>query len=177
MCAHGTGRPNGLTTSVTKTQLAALLSQPDAANIANPPATASGSGATSSPTPTTSTTSSAATAPAITINGNNPAHIHVGDTYADLGTAITAPQADLNLGIRTFLNGALVSNIILDTSEVATDTIDYVATDGTGLTATSTRTVVIEPTQSLSIVPDTSAATTDPASASASTTTATSTAQ
>jgi hypothetical protein len=30
---------------------------------------------------------------------------------------------------RTYLNGALVSNIVLDTSEVATDTIDYVAAD------------------------------------------------
>jgi hypothetical protein len=34
---------------------------------------------------------------------------------------------------------------VIDTSEVATDTIDYVATDDTGLTATSTRTVLIEP--------------------------------
>jgi len=34
-----------------------------------------------------------------------------------------------NLGIKTFLNGTLVSNIIVDTSTVATDTIDYVATD------------------------------------------------
>ena len=68
--------------------------------------------------------------------GTREPELYGADTYADLGTAITAPQADLNLGIRTFLNGALVSNIILDTSEVATDTIDYVATDGTGLTAT-----------------------------------------
>jgi hypothetical protein len=38
----------------------------------------------------------------------------------------------------------LVSNIVLDTSEFATDTIDYVATDTDGLTATSTRTAIIE---------------------------------
>ena len=31
-----------------------------------------------------------------------------------------------------------------DTSEVTTDTIDYVATDSTGLAATSTRTIIIE---------------------------------
>jgi hypothetical protein len=42
---------------------------------------------------------------------------------------ITAPDADKNLGIKTFLNGALVSNIVLDTSVEATDTIDYVAAD------------------------------------------------
>jgi hypothetical protein len=40
-------------------------------------------------------------------------------------------------------NGALVSNIVLDTSQVETDTIDYVATGQNGLTATSTRTVII----------------------------------
>jgi hypothetical protein len=40
-----------------------------------------------------------------------------------------------NLGYKTFLNGALVSNIVIDTSQVATDTIDYVDTDTDGLTA------------------------------------------
>jgi hypothetical protein len=51
---------------------------------------------------------------------------------------------DTNLGYQTFLNGTLVSSIVIDTSQVATDTIDYVATDTDGLTATSTRTVLIE---------------------------------
>jgi hypothetical protein len=58
-----------------------------------------------------------------------------------------------------------VSNIILDTSEVATDTINYVATDQTGLTATSTRTVLIEAAAVPSIVP------TEDASSTATTTT------
>jgi hypothetical protein len=35
-------------------------------------------------------------------------------------------------------------NIIIDTSQAATDTIDYVATDTWGNTATSTRAVIIE---------------------------------
>jgi hypothetical protein len=48
------------------------------------------------------------------------------------------------LGYKTFLNGTLASNIVIDTSQVATDTIDYVVTDTSGLTATSTRTVIIE---------------------------------
>jgi hypothetical protein len=51
-----------------------------------------------------------------------------------------------------------VSNILIDTSAVATDTIDYVATDTWGNTATSTRTVVIE--ASPSIVPTDTASTT-----------------
>jgi hypothetical protein len=56
---------------------------------------------------------------------------------------ITGPD-DLNFGIKTFLNGALVSNIVLDTSAAATDTIDYVVTDQDGLSATRPRTVIIQ---------------------------------
>ncbi|HEY5382965.1 MAG TPA: hypothetical protein VIJ88_00170, partial [Candidatus Paceibacterota bacterium] len=45
---------------------------------------------------------------------------------------------------QTFVNGVLESQIVIDTSQVATATIDYVATDTWGNTATSTRTVIIE---------------------------------
>jgi hypothetical protein len=38
-----------------------------------------------------------------------------------------------------------VSNIVLDTSSQATDTIDYVATDSAGQTSTSTRNILIQP--------------------------------
>lgn len=48
-----------------------------------------------------------------------------------------------DLSYRTFLNGTLVTNIAIDTTQIATDTIDYVATDTWGNTATSTRTVII----------------------------------
>ena len=125
-------------TCVTEAQLTAILAaagqtsseQPDSGDGSSSP-----SAAESSSTPTTP--------PVIAINGSNPAIIHVGDTYADLGATITGPQADLNLGIKTFLNGTLVSTITLDTSATVTDTIDYVATDGEGNTATSTRTVIV----------------------------------
>jgi hypothetical protein len=86
----------------------------------------------------------------IQINGDNPAIIEVGDSYADLGATVTdtgpGQAGDTDLGYQTFLNGTLVSNIAIDTSQIATDTIDYVVTDTAGLTATSTRTVLIEPT-------------------------------
>ncbi len=85
------------------------------------------------------------TPPVIQINGDNPAIIQVGDSYNDLGATITGPQQDLNLGIQTFVNGTPMNPVQIDTSQVATDTIDYVATDQTGLTSTSTRTVIIEP--------------------------------
>jgi len=95
-----------------------------------------------------SASTTATTPPTITINGDNPAMITVGDSYADLRATVsdTGPgqAGDTNLGLTTFLNGTLVSNIVIDTSEVATDTIDSIATDTDGLTATSTRTVLIE---------------------------------
>jgi hypothetical protein len=94
--------------------------------------------------PSSSASTATDTPPIIAINGDNPAIVQVGANYSDLGATITGPQADLNLGIKTFLNGALVSNIVLDTSAAATDTIDYVVSDQNGLTSTSTRAVIVE---------------------------------
>jgi hypothetical protein len=85
------------------------------------------------------------------------------DTYTDLGAIVTDNQSD-TLGYKTFLNGALVSNIVIDTTEVATDTIDYVARDTWGNTSTSTRTVIIEANPS--IVPTNEASTTPASSQS-----------
>jgi hypothetical protein len=124
------------TVCVTKAQPAALLSQSAAAGVANP--------SPASPTPSLANPSPRSPTPIIQINGDNPARINVGDTYQDLGATITGPQADLNLGLKTLLNGQLVSTIVIDTSAAATDTIDYVATKQSGLTATSTRTVIIQ---------------------------------
>jgi hypothetical protein len=53
--------------------------------------------------------------------------------------------ADLNLGIATFVNGAPMNPVQIDTIAAATDTIDYVVSDQNGLSATSTRTVIVEP--------------------------------
>ena len=63
-----------------------------------------------------------------------------------------------DLSYRTFINGVLSGNILIDTTQVATDTIDYVATDTWGNTATSTRTVITE--ASPSIIPTNEATTT-----------------
>ena len=122
---------------ITELQLAAILAatgQSPAASGGSPSALAASSSAPTTPS----------TPPVLTIAGENPAHIHVGDTYNDLGAIITAPEQDKNLGIKTYLNGALVSDIVLDTSQAAADTIDYVVTDQNGLTSTSTRTVIVE---------------------------------
>jgi hypothetical protein len=66
----------------------------------------------------------------------------IADRYKDLG-ATAIDSAGHDLGVKTFLNGLLASNIVLDTSTTSTDTIDYVATDTWGQTATATRTVII----------------------------------
>jgi hypothetical protein len=84
------------------------------------------------------------TPPTITINGDNPAHIHVGDTYSDLGATIAAPQADLNLGIYTFVGTTPIDQVVIDTSSPATYHINYVATDQAGNIATSTWTIIVE---------------------------------
>jgi hypothetical protein len=123
-----------------------------------------GSSAASSSSESDDASTSPETPPIIQINGDNPAIVQVGGAYNDLGATISGPQPDLNLGIMTYVNGLEMSPVQIDTSTVATDTIDYVATDQNGLTSTSTRTILIE--ASPSIVPSddalTSAATTTP---------------
>jgi len=57
-----------------------------------------------------------------------------------------------DLSYRTFINGALSGNILIDTSQAATDTIDYVAADTWGNTATSTRMIIVEAASSSSPV-------------------------
>lgn len=93
--------------------------------------------------PTPPTISGTSTPPSINIQGSNPATINVGDTYTDLGAIVTDNQGH-DLSYRTFINGVLSGNILIDTAQVATDTIDYVATDTWGNTATGTRTVIVD---------------------------------
>jgi endosialidase-like protein/surface protein with Ig-like domain len=125
---------SGTPVCVTGDQLAAILASANQSPIGGSSASSNGG--------IVSLTSDAS--PIIQINGDNPAYINVGDSYTDLGATITGPQVDLNLGINTFLNGTLASNIVIDTSQPATDTIDYVATDQNGVTATSTRIVIVQ---------------------------------
>ena len=128
-----TKKSDGTNVCVTGDQFAAAVSGTTQTNI--------GSGASGVASGSASADSEP---PVIQINGENPAHIHVGDSYSDLGARIVAPEADKNLGIKTYLNGVHVSNIVLDTTSVATDTIEYVAADSANNTSASTRTVLIE---------------------------------
>ncbi len=115
------------------------------------PRNQSPSGAQQSPAATSSLpesvtqNSASSTPPTITINGDNPAIITVGDSYADLGATMsdigTGQAGDTNLGYKTFLNGALVSNIVIDKPGRHRH-IDYVATDNAWLTATPMEVII-----------------------------------
>jgi Domain of unknown function (DUF5011) len=168
LCAR---KSDGSSVCVTGDQLAALLSQTAAAATPGSVSSSSTPDLTNSGNPAHANQNASSTPPAassgeppiIQVNGDNPAIIHVGDSYQDPGATITGPtDADKNLGLKYFLNGTLVSDIVIDTTQVATDTIDYVATDPTGLTATGTRAVIIEPA-SPPLAPDYDASTTIPA--------------
>jgi len=135
-CAN---KSDGTAVCISGDQLAAILAA--AGQTGNAQSSEQGSGSSGSGD---QATSSPDTPPVIQINGDNPAYVQVGATYNDLGATITGPQADLNLGITTYLNGTLTNPLIIDTSQPATDTIQYVATDQSGVAATSTRTVFIE---------------------------------
>jgi hypothetical protein len=152
-------------TCVTPAQFQAMVA---AANVSQ--SSEQGSGSTSDETPGDSQATD--TAPVIQVNGDNPAIIQVGETYNDLGATVTGPEQDLNLGITTYMNGIETNPVQIDTSAAATDTIDYVATDQSGLTATSTRTVLIEPATAPSIVPTAAASTTNSTTATQATSTA-----
>ena len=89
------------------------------------------------------------TPPIISINGANPATITVGTTYADLGATITAPQADLNLGLTVVIDNATSTDgtVQIDTNNPGTHTILYTVTDPNGLTGSATRTVIVSAPQ------------------------------
>jgi hypothetical protein len=91
--------------------------------------------------------------------------------YADLGATVSdtgdGQAEDTNLGVKIFLNGQLTSNIVIDTTQAATDTVDYVVTDQSGLTAASTRTIIIDPVTASLIVPPDDASTTTQATSTA----------
>jgi surface protein with Ig-like domain len=127
-------KSDGSEACITGDQLAAM-------EAAGAPNAGSSGGA---PATIPATAEAAASGPAIiVINGENPANITVGATYVDLGAQITAPQADLNLGIHLYIDGAPTDAVQLDTTQPGTHSIDYVVTDAAGLTSTSTRAVIV----------------------------------
>jgi hypothetical protein len=100
-----------------------------------PPAPAPDDGGNASSTPPTGDTE----APIITVTGNNPATVTVGDSYSDLGASVT-DNVSLNIGIVT-------TGDQIDTGTPGTHTVTYTAQDQAGNIGTATRTVNVVPLQ------------------------------
>ena len=86
-------------------------------------------------------------APVISLNGNNPATIEVGQTYGDLGAVVTDNSSN-NLGYTISVNGGEAidpSALTLDTSAPGTFTLTFSATDQAGNVGTAERVVTVEP--------------------------------
>ncbi len=83
------------------------------------------------------------TAPVLTVVGDSPTSLTVGDTYSDLGVTIV-DAASPNIGYQVSVDGGATTTpdqIHIDTSAAGTHTIIYSATDQAGLTGYATRTV------------------------------------
>jgi hypothetical protein len=52
---------------------------------------------------------------------------------------------DVNLGLHLYIDGAPISAVAIDARKAGTYSIDYVVTGPSGLTGTSTRTVIVSP--------------------------------
>ena len=151
-------------------QLAALLSQSAAAGLANPTPAATPSDLAN---PSPATADATDTPPIIQINGNNPAirpsRRHLQRPRRNHHRPASRPQPRHH-DIR---QRRADQPRPIDTTQAATDTIDYVVTDRPGLTSTSTRTVIIQPANDNTVATTTTTSDTG----TATTTDATSTAQ
>ncbi|MDP3784687.1 MAG: DUF5011 domain-containing protein, partial [bacterium] len=131
-------------TCVTEAELKALLENAGVAPAASSPTLGVDGLQTPSVSPSADTEP-----PTITINGNNPAEIEVGRSYADLGVTIT-DNVNNNLGYKVSVDGVEMTEVQIDTSAAGEHTIIYTATDQAGNTGTATRIVkVIDPNATL----------------------------
>jgi hypothetical protein len=157
---------SGAKTCITKAQLDNLLQGQAAGAAATSAAPTSGSGSSSSGTSTDTE------APVVSVQGNNPASVNVGDTYNDLGASAT-DNVDQNLSIKASIDGGAqvdLSAITIDTSIAGDHTITYSATDAAGNTGTNIRIVhVVDPNASQASASSTGTTTPDTSSASSTT--------
>lgn len=89
------------------------------------------------------------TLPVITINGNNPLTLKVGETYTELGAKAT-DNKDGDITSKILITGTV------NTAVAGTYTITYTVSDAAGNTATASRTVkVVNPTPTVPSTPST----------------------
>ncbi len=87
-------------------------------------------------------TSSGPGAPVLQILGNNPARIPVKTSYSDLGVVVT-DDSGLEFTVRRYVEGALVQDISIDTSEPGEWHIRYEVTDNAGNTSSRERLLIV----------------------------------
>ncbi len=105
-------------------------------------------GTVASPTPDTPSSDSSG-GPTLAVNGANPARLHVGDVYSDLGAAVEGSGPEGNLTVHTFVDGEEMGVVLINTSAPGSHTIVYRATDGQGRTGETSRTVIVEAAESV----------------------------
>lgn len=127
------------TTCIDENQLKTILNAQAAGTGSAAPAPTGTSGGASAPG---SSTTPDTTAPTVSVVGANPASVTVGEVYIDLGATVT-DNRDPSPTMHTFLDGFLSDSFSLNTSAAGIHHVDYVATDNSGNTATSTRVINI----------------------------------
>jgi hypothetical protein len=152
---------SGAKTCITKSQLDDLLHGQTAGAAGASGGTAGG--ASGGNEPSAFEPASDEEAPIITVQGNNPASITIGETYIDLGATVV-DNVDENLSIKAQVDGGPevdISEITIDTSVAGTHVINYNAVDNNNNTGIADRTVyVVDPNAA------TSSASTSPSQAS-----------
>lgn len=88
------------------------------------------------PAPTSTPTTTPNTAPTIVLNGINPLILLIGEVFNDLGATWNDAEDAIHTGI-------VYTSDVVNTSVVGTTTVAYSYTDGGSLTASTTRTVVV----------------------------------
>jgi hypothetical protein len=91
----------------------------------------------------TATSTPSSVGPVVTIVGNNPAHVPVGSSYADLGATVTS-EVSPNIGYVIEVDGAAADTVSIDTSVAGEHTVVYTATDEEGQVGMATRTVIVD---------------------------------
>ncbi|MBI5138251.1 MAG: DUF5011 domain-containing protein [Candidatus Vogelbacteria bacterium] len=126
--------PIGVTLYDTVTKEAKCLTIANSATLVS----AGKCGVTNETPPSTTieeTTVSDTVAPVLTLNGNSPANLTVGDTYSDMGVTVS-DNTDSNLGYET-------SGDTVDTTKAGTYIVIYTAEDNSHNVSTTTRTVIV----------------------------------
>jgi hypothetical protein len=80
--------------------------------------------------------------PTIQILGENPVRVLKGETYVDLG-AVAYDSEDRQATIEIFVDGVVVTNVVIDTGETGEHTVTYRAIDSVGGVSESSRNVVV----------------------------------